>query len=375
MQTAPTQSVCDVDPLFAALERELQGPVNGVLAMVELLSRQTLPPDAATCVRTLEADAQRLQRILASARELADTERGSAAARRETFAVRSVIDRLQARWGEAGLSGQTLLASYEGDGELSACGDPDRLAQIFDGIVDRAKSRSRSTVEASLTARLDNACVRLTGRVRDDGPDLAPQGATEPLDADGGLGLALAGALLRQMGGQISVSRNVGPGSTVTFEIEMPRSAAEPAADQALEAEGAGLHILIVDDNATNRLVAEAFCDMFGCTSDSAEDGVEALEAMSVRRYDVVLMDIRMPRMDGVEATCAIRALPGPERDTPVFALTANADTDDVRRYIEVGMLGVIEKPIKADRLSAALNSLSETKTPASSLGDATKAA
>lgn len=375
MQTAPTQSVCDVDPLFAALERELQGPVNGVLAMVELLGRQTLPPDAATCVSTLEADAQRLQRILASARELADLECGASAARRETFAVRSVIDRLQARWGDAGVRGQALLASYEGDSELSACGDPDRLAQIFDGIVERATSRSRSAVEASLTARLDEACVRLTGRVRDDGAETSAQGSIAPLDADGGLGLALAAALLRQMGGQVSVASNVGPGSTVTFELEMPRSAAEPDADPAVETESAGLHILIVDDNATNRLVAEAFCDMFGCTSDSAEDGVEALEAMSVRRYDVVLMDIRMPRMDGVEATCAIRALPGPERNTPVFALTANADAEDVRRYIEVGMLGVIEKPIKADKLAEALNSLVETRTSASNLSDATRAA
>ena len=123
--------------------------------------------------------------------------------------------------------------------------------------------------------------------------------------------------------------------------------------------------MLIVDDNATNRLVAEAFCDMFGCTSDSAEDGLEALEAVSVRSYDVILMDVKMPRMDGLEATRAIRAMQGPAAQTPIVALTANADPKDIRRYQEAGMAGVVEKPIKAERLAEVLNALFEADEPA----------
>ena len=113
--------------------------------------------------------------------------------------------------------------------------------------------------------------------------------------------------------------------------------------------------MLIVDDNATNRLVAEAFCEMFGCTSESVEDGVEALEAVGRTAFDLILMDINMPRLDGVGATRVIRDLPGPASRTPIVALTANAEPENVRRYLAAGMQDVVEKPVRAERLGQAL--------------------
>ena len=115
-------------------------------------------------------------------------------------------------------------------------------------------------------------------------------------------------------------------------------------------------HILVVDDNATNRMVAQSLVEMFDCTSEVAEDGLEAVEAARSGRYDLILMDIKMPRMDGVQATRAIRALTGPARDIPIVALTANADADDARRYLTIGMAAVVEKPIKPDCLRLAIN-------------------
>jgi CheY-like chemotaxis protein len=115
-------------------------------------------------------------------------------------------------------------------------------------------------------------------------------------------------------------------------------------------------HVLIVDDNATNRIVAQALCEMFGCSSETAEDGLEALEAVQARPFDLILMDIKMPRMDGVQATRAIRALTGPERNLPIIALTANADPDDARAYLADGMAAVVEKPIKPERLRQAMH-------------------
>jgi CheY-like chemotaxis protein len=104
-------------------------------------------------------------------------------------------------------------------------------------------------------------------------------------------------------------------------------------------------------------MVAEALCEMFDCTSEQAVDGLEALAAVQARRFDLILMDIKMPRMDGVAATRAIRALPGTVSRTPIIALTANADPEDVRSYLEAGMNDVVEKPIKAERMLAALQS------------------
>jgi CheY-like chemotaxis protein len=114
--------------------------------------------------------------------------------------------------------------------------------------------------------------------------------------------------------------------------------------------------VLVVDDNATNRMVAEALCEMFGCTCETVVDGVEAVDAARSARFDLILMDIKMPRMDGVAATRAIRGLGGAPGSTPIVALTANADPEDVRRYLAVGMCDVVEKPIKPEKLLKAIN-------------------
>jgi CheY-like chemotaxis protein len=102
-------------------------------------------------------------------------------------------------------------------------------------------------------------------------------------------------------------------------------------------------------------MVAETLCEMFDCTSESAADGVEAIEAARTGRFDLILMDIKMPRMDGVAATKAIRALGGRTGRVPIIALTANADPDDAAGYVSAGMNGVVEKPMKPETLLLAL--------------------
>ena len=109
-------------------------------------------------------------------------------------------------------------------------------------------------------------------------------------------------------------------------------------------------------------MVAQALCEMFDCTCESANDGAEAVEAARAGRFDLILMDIKMPVMDGVAATRAIRAIPGPVGETPIIALTANADPDDAAGYLAAGMNGVVEKPMKPEHLLAALQAaLGET--------------
>ena len=115
------------------------------------------------------------------------------------------------------------------------------------------------------------------------------------------------------------------------------------------------LHVLVVDDNATNRFVAGKLLEMFGCTAETAENGAEAVAAVQDRRFDLVLMDIKMPVMDGVAAARAIRALPGPVGRLPILALTANADERDEADYVAAGMNGVAQKPIQPDVLLNAI--------------------
>src|SRR5262249_20951864 len=125
-----------------------------------------------------------------------------------------------------------------------------------------------------------------------------------------------------------------------------------------VEAAGGALHVLVVDDNATNRMVAQTLVEMFGCTSEAVEDGAAAVEAAATARFRPGLMDVKMPGMAGIEATRRIRSGRAPGSQTPILALTANADPADAAFYRVCGMNGVVEKPVKPERLLEAMSSV-----------------
>jgi CheY-like chemotaxis protein/anti-sigma regulatory factor (Ser/Thr protein kinase) len=277
----------------------------------------------------------------------------------------------QALWApRASQDNVSLMISYEGDTELAAVVDGVRLKQVFNNLVGNALKFARNgVVEASLKAVAAGDRITLEARIRDDGPGVDADRVDqifEPfvhgLGQDGaGLGLSICRQIIDRMDGRIWAENNPGRGATFAFDLEVERTRvnAPPASNiQSLSDHEmtSTPHILIVDDNATNRVVAQALCEMFGCTSETAEDGVEALEAVQERKFDLVLMDIKMPRMDGVQATQAIRALDGPLGAIPIVALTANADPDDAKKYLACGMAAVVEKPIKPERLRMAMN-------------------
>ncbi len=214
----------------------------------------------------------------------------------------------------------------------------------------------------------------LPGQVRDTGQASEPARLArifDPLDSGSplgvGLGMADAAATIQQMNGVIHAEANAGAGATVTFEFMAPRAELSVAPGVQPSQASPVAHILIVDDNATNRMVAEALCEMFDCTSEQAVDGVEAVEAARIKPFDLILMDIKMPRMDGVAATRAIRALPGVAGQIPIVALTANADPADVRTYLAAGMNDVVEKPIKAELLLEVLDRVLSGEPPVDS--------
>jgi CheY-like chemotaxis protein len=262
------------------------------------------------------------------------------------------------------------MVGYEGDTELAAQIDGVRLKQVFNNLIGNALKFARNgMVEASLRAWGEGNNIHIQARVRDDGPGVEADRVDvifEPFvhgsGPDGaGLGLAICRQVMDRMGGKIWAENNAGRGATFAFDLIAPRTTVEADAGSNVSSLSdldlqSSPHILIVDDNATNRVVAQALCEMFGCTSETAEDGVDALEAVQDRPFDLILMDIKMPRMDGVQATKAIRALTGPARNIPIIALTANADPDDAKAYLSTGMAAVVEKPIKPERLRMAMN-------------------
>ena len=380
---------------LSVMSHELRTPMNGVLAVAELLRRQPLNPQAQAHVTTIVESSESLLRILQDALDLSRAEAGELELHAEPTPLRALMDEVQIAWApRASQDNVTLMISYEGDTELAAVVDGARLKQVFNNLIGNALKFARNgVVEASLKAAAAGDRVTLEARVRDDGPGVDAERVEtifEPFihgsAQDGaGLGLPICRQIIGRMGGRIWAENNPGRGATFAFDVEVRRSAVEAPAPSNVQTLSdlemtASPHILIVDDNATNRVVAQALCEMFGCTSETAEDGVEAVQAVRERQFDLVLMDIKMPRMDGVQATQAIRALDGTAGAIPIVALTANADPDDARRYIASGMAAVVEKPIKPERLRMAMNAALEqvraaAATPARARGRSRSAA
>ena len=356
---------------LGAMSHELRTPMNGVLAVAELLRRQPLGADAQAYVQTIIDSSETLLRILQDALDLSRAEAGELELTPEPCALRAVMDDIQTVWApRAAQDRVTLLVGYEGDTELAAEIDPVRLKQVFNNLIGNALKFARNgVVEASLKAWAEGSDVRLEARVRDNGRGVDKARIEEIFQPfvhgagpDGaGLGLSICRQIVERMSGRIWAEPNAGRGATFAFDLRAPRAHVEIEAESNVS-EIAELqlqtqpHVLIVDDNATNRVVAQALCEMFGCTSETAEDGVQAVQAVSERSFDLVLMDIKMPRMDGVEATKTIRGLELPARNVPIIALTANADPDDAKHYLSIGMAAVVEKPIKPERLRQAMN-------------------
>ncbi|WP_282008909.1 response regulator [Brevundimonas aveniformis] len=357
---------------LALLSRELRTPLNGVAAVADLLRRQPIGPDAHAYVQTIIDSSEATLRILEDAVDLSRADAGELILDPQPIHLRQFMDDLEGLWAPRALQdGVSLMIGYEGDTELAAEIDGARLRQVFNHLIGNALKFARNgVVEAFLAARAEGEDVVLQARVRDNGPGIAPEripglfevGGTHDASKAGGLGLPICHQVLKTMGGGIRVSSNAGQGVTFTFDVTAPAAHVEA---ETVDARVAGMgqlslsaapHILIVDDNGTNRIVAQALCEMFGCTSAQAEDGVEAVEAVQAGRYDLILMDIKMPRMDGVEATQAIRALGSDKGQIPIIALTANADPEDAKRYVASGMAAVVEKPIKPERLMQAIN-------------------
>ncbi len=374
-RTQALESARSRSQFLTVMSHELRTPMNGVLAVAELLRRQPLNAQAHAHVTTIVESSETLLRILQDALDLSRAEAGELELRATPTPLRELMDEVQAQWApRASQDNVSLMISYEGDTELAAVIDGARLKQVFNNLIGNALKFARNgVVEASLKATAAGDRITLEARIRDDGPGIDADRVDtifEPFvhgsGQDGaGLGLSICRQIIDRMGGRVWARNNGGRGATFGFDVEVQRTQAEAAAASNVQSlpdlEMASTpHVLIVDDNATNRVVAQALCEMFGCTSETAEDGAEALEAVQERKFDLVLMDIKMPRMDGVQATKAIRALDGPVGGIPIVALTANADPEDAKKYLACGMAAVVEKPIKPERLRMAMNAALE---------------
>ncbi|MBS0331400.1 MAG: response regulator [Proteobacteria bacterium] len=348
---------------FDRVTGEIVQQMEGVLALTNQLERMRLAPDAQSCVAGVSEAAAGVRRMVGSAIALRKLNTEGLNVEPEPLRLRELVDDVHARWQPAAaMSGVTLLVSYDGEPDVCAMGDRTRLLQVFDGLVGEAVANMRrGAVEASLRTTVTPEGVRLEGRVRGardtDWRDTDLETRVREIEGRFGLDIAIGAVLSRHLvvdlGGALR-SEGVGGPETVIFVLTLPLAVEVPQQEETPISERS-VHVLVVDDNATNRMVAQALCEMFDCTCEAACDGEEAVEAARGGRFDLILMDIKMPVMDGVAATRAIRGLGGKASLVPIIALTANAEPEDAEGYIAAGMNGVVEKPMKPEHLLAAL--------------------
>jgi CheY-like chemotaxis protein len=353
---SPTEMMTPPDA--ADLARSLATPLQSLLAMGEQLQRQPLTKTAEMQVQALLNAGRRMARLLY---DTIETSTVPAHAAGEPTMLKDLIDDIDAHW-RARSNGRAaqVMVSCNAPTDLRVMIDPARMQRLLNTLIEDALDGAAwGTVELQLQVRLEaGGGVVLSGRLEAPGCKL-PGGRSVALD--------LCSVIAAQLGGGLYATENPGSGVLTTFDLPLLQADLDAPQDDDAEGPDGPLpprtHLLIVDDNATNRIVAAALCEMFGCTSETAEDGVEAVEAAASRNFDLILMDIKMPRMDGLEATRAIRALPGPAASTPIVALTANADPDAVATYLAGGMQAVVDKPIKPDQLLATLQQVLRDRT------------
>ena len=361
---------------LTVMSHEIRTPLNGVLGMAQAMAADELPERQRGRLDVIRQSGEVLLVLLNDLLDLSKIE----AAKLELEDGRVDLVELggqadAAFQGLAGGKGVTLKVWVSDSAAGVRRGDPMRVRQVLYNLIGNAvKFTEQGRVAARITASGDEVVIE----VADTGPGIPPDRVSTLFErfsqgdasnarryGGSGLGLSISRGLARLMGGDIAVHSVVGHGSTFTARLRLPETGeghgaeAAPAPERppGPAAEPGQLHILAAEDNATNRLVLKTLLEQVGLAADFVEDGEQALEAWRTARWDVILMDIQMPRMDGVAAAREIRRLEaelGLAR-TPIIALTANAMAHQLAEYTAAGMDALSPKPIQLPQLIATL--------------------
>ncbi len=359
---------------LANISHEIRTPMNGVLGVLQLIKRDHLDEGDAKLLDEGLASGRMLTELLDDLLDFSKIETGQFELHPETIDPAQVLVGITSLLEPAASAkGLTMRAVADPDlGMISA--DPLRLRQALYNIMGNAvKFTPSGSVEARLTRQDTPEGPRLRFEVQDTGvgvPEAAQATLFERFEqADGsmarkfggsGLGLAITKRLAEMMGGAVGFSSQPGQGSTFWMEIGGDQVA--PIAVNEDDAEVGEFRVLLVEDNPTNRLVISKLLQALGITVDTAEDGEAGVAAAAKGGYDMVLMDIQMPGMDGMEATRRIRAMDGPISSTPVVAITANVLAEQKSSYAAAGMDGVVSKPVSAAALLSEITRVSELR-------------
>lgn len=365
------------DEFMANMSHELRTPLNAVIGLAHILSKsERLNPKEQQCVSMIRQSGDTLLALINNLLDFSKVETGSMQLEAIEFSLPDTIEKtIMLMDGEIKAKGLDFELSYTGNLREHYVGDPLRLQQILTNLLANAvKFTSKGSIEVKVALKSeadDHSCVTIC--VSDTGVGI-PQDKIgvifdKFMQADAsvarshggsGLGLAICKALSQAMGGGISVQSTPGLGSTFTVEVRFGHSSQDERINTVASSDAVRRNVLIVEDFEPNVLVVSSVLDELGYSYDVATNGMEGVRKVERGAYDLVLMDIQMPGMDGFESTRRIRqfeAEHGMER-TPIVAMTAHVFDRDKHKCLEAGMDDFIPKPFDPRQLETVLSRL-----------------
>lgn len=363
------------EQFLANISHEIRTPINGIAGMAGLLSQDSSPEDRGTYLNAIKHSAENLKVIINDILDLAAIESGKLRLEKIPFNLHDLLPSLIGMFAYQAKEKKISL-EYKIDPSLNRIllGDPVRLNQILINLISNAVKFTHSgqiLVRCSAEDKIKTECV-VKIQVMDTGVGV-PSDKLDTIfesfsQADAsvtrkyggsGLGLTIVKQLVELQDGTIEVKSEEHKGSNFIVRIpyglarsEKLKKADVPIAQaQRDKKQVKEMKILLVEDNDINRLYAKSILQQWNCSVDIAENGLVAIEKIKNNFYDVVLMDVQMPVMDGYEATRAIRMMDSPKRNAPIIALTANATRTDIEKCLSSGMNDYLPKPFTPDDL------------------------
>ena len=371
---------------IAVMSHEMRTPLNGILGSLDLLAQTDLSNKQKSYINAMRFSGDLLLKRVNDVLDLSRFESEKIIFASRPFNLHQMLDELlQSLDGAALKFGNKLVLSCVSEGPDFVLGDKARLRQIFSNLVGNAiKYSQNSEITLEVEEREGpNPDGIIEFRVIDHGVGISEQEISRVFEdfytvdnsltrkSEGtGLGLGIVRRLVHKLGGEVGVKSTLGCGSIFWFWIPLPSVAPPKPVDRPILSTAPSVmgarpcEILLVEDNDINKFVTTEMLKSLGHNVQTADDGLKGVWAANARAYDLILMDISMPNMDGIAATAKIRKESAYNKATLIYALTAHADQDDRERFQKEGMNGCVLKPISKNLIADMLTEIGILNLP-----------